>query len=140
MNAEVNSLTHNTRRDFLKLGVLAGGGLVLGIGLSGCSKPAAIGAGGQPVAWLRIAGDNTITVLVDKSEMGQGVYTALTQLLAEELGVALEAIRVEAAPVGVVYTNNLLGAQITGGSTSVRDGWEKLRKAGAQVIDRKSVV
>ena len=60
MNAEVNSLTHNTRRDFLKLGVLAGGGLVLGIGLSGCSKPAAIGAGGQPVAWLRIAGDNTI--------------------------------------------------------------------------------
>ena len=132
MNAEANSLTHNTRRDFLKLGVLAGGGLVLGIGLSGCSKPTAIGAGGQPVAWLRIAGDNTITVLVDKSEMGQGVYTALTQLLAEELGVALEAIRVEAAPVGAVYTNNLLGAQITGGSTSVRDGWEKLRKAGAQ--------
>ena len=132
MNAEANSLTHNTRRDFLKLGVLAGGGLVLGIGLSGCSKPAAIGAGGQPVAWLRIAGDNTITVLVDKSEMGQGVYTALTQLLAEELGVALEAIRVEAAPVGAVYTNNLLGAQITGGSTSVRDAWEKLRKAGAQ--------
>lgn len=132
MNAEANSLTHNTRRDFLKLGVLAGGGLVLGIGLSGCSKPTAIGAGGHPVAWLRIAGDNTITVLVDKSEMGQGVYTALTQLLAEELGVALEAIRVEAAPVGAVYTNNLLGAQITGGSTSVRDGWEKLRKAGAQ--------
>lgn len=132
MNAEVQSLTHNTRRDFLKLGVLAGGGLVLGISLSGCSKPAALGAGGQPVAWLRIAGDNTITVLVDKSEMGQGVYTALTQLLAEELGVALEAIRVDAAPVGAVYTNNLLGAQITGGSTSVRDGWEKLRKAGAQ--------
>jgi isoquinoline 1-oxidoreductase beta subunit len=132
MNAEANSLTDNTRRDFLKLGVLAGGGLVLGIGLSGCSKPAAIGAGGQPVAWLRIAGDNTITVLADKSEMGQGVYTALTQLLAEELGVALEAIRVEAAPVGAVYANKLLGAQITGGSTSVRDGWEKLRKAGAQ--------
>ncbi|MBU3673359.1 MAG: xanthine dehydrogenase family protein molybdopterin-binding subunit [Sinobacteraceae bacterium] len=132
MNAEATSLTHNTRRDFLKLGVLAGGGLVLGIGLGGCSKPAALGAGGQPVAWLRIAGDNTITVLVDKSEMGQGVYTALTQLLAEELGVALEAIRVEAAPVAAVYTNNLLGAQITGGSTSVRDGWEKLRKAGAQ--------
>ena len=132
MNAEAHSLTHNTRRDFLKLGVLAGGGLVLGIGLGGCSKPVALGAGGQPVAWLRIAGDNSITVLVDKSEMGQGVYTALTQLLAEELGVTLEAIRVEAAPVGAVYTNNLLGAQITGGSTSVRDGWEKLRKAGAQ--------
>ena len=132
MNAEADTLIHNTRRDFLKLGVLAGGGLVLGFGLGGCSKPAAIGAGGQPIAWLRIAGDNTITVLVDKSEMGQGVYTALTQLLAEELGIALETIRIEAAPVGAVYTNNLLGAQITGGSTSVRDAWEKLRKAGAQ--------
>jgi isoquinoline 1-oxidoreductase beta subunit len=64
--------------------------------------------------------------------MGQGVYTALTQLLAEELGVALEAIRVEAAPVAPEYVNNLLGAQITGGSTSIRDGFEKLRKAGAQ--------
>jgi isoquinoline 1-oxidoreductase beta subunit len=133
MSAEVNSTAAATRRDFLKLGALAGGGLVLGIGLGGCSKPAALGtAGGQPVAWLRIAGDDTITVLVDKSEMGQGVYTALTQLLAEELGLALEAIRVEAAPVGAVYVNALLGAQITGGSTSVRDTWEKLRKAGAQ--------
>jgi isoquinoline 1-oxidoreductase subunit beta len=122
-----------SRRDLLKLGALAGGGLLLGIGLGGCSKPAALGgAGGQPVAWLRIGGDDSITVFVDKSEMGQGVYTALTQLLAEELGVALEAIRVEAAPVAPEYVNNLLGAQITGGSTSIRDGFEKLRKAGAQ--------
>lgn len=122
-----------SRRDLLKLGALAGGGLLLGIALGGCSKPAALGgAGGQPVAWLRIGGDDSITVFVDKSEMGQGVYTALTQLLAEELGVALEAIRVEAAPVAPEYVNNLLGAQITGGSTSIRDGFEKLRKAGAQ--------
>ncbi len=133
MNADANATGAATRRDFLKLGALAGGGLVLGIGLGGCSKPAALGtAGGQPVAWLRIAGDDTITVLVDKSEMGQGVYTALTQLLAEELGLTLEAIRVEAAPVGAAYVNALLGAQITGGSTSVRDTWDKLRKAGAQ--------
>ena len=133
MTGEANAAAAATRREFLKLGALAGGGLVLGIGLGGCSKPAALGtAGGQPVAWLRIAGDDTITMLVDKSEMGQGVYTALTQLLAEELGLALEGIRVEAAPVGAVYVNALLGAQITGGSTSVRDTWEKLRKAGAQ--------
>lgn len=128
--------THSTdasRRDFLKLTGLAGGGLVLGLGLSGCSKPAALGsAGGQPVAWLRIDVENAITVLVDRSEMGQGVYTSLTQLLAEELEVPLQAIRVVAAPVGAVYVNALLGAQITGGSTSVRDAWEKLRKAGAQ--------
>jgi isoquinoline 1-oxidoreductase beta subunit len=133
MNADATATAAASRRDFLKVSALAGGGLLLGIGLGGCSKPAALGsAGGQPVAWLRIAGDDTITVLVDKSEMGQGVYTALTQLLAEELGLALEKIRVEAAPVGAVYVNALLGAQITGGSTSVRDCWEKLRKAGAQ--------
>ena len=122
-----------TRRDFLKASALAGGGLVLGITLSGCAKPAALGgAGGQPVAWLRIGGDDRITVLVDRSEMGQGVYTAMTQLIAEELGIAPSKVLVEAAPVAAVYTNALLGAQITGGSTSVRDAWEKLRKAGAQ--------
>ena len=133
MNADATATAAASRRDFLKVSALAGGGLLLGIGLGGCSKPAALGSsGGQPVAWLRIAGDDTITVLVDKSEMGQGVYTALTQLLAEELGLALDKIRVEAAPVGAVYVNALLGAQITGGSTSVRDCWEKLRKAGAQ--------
>ena len=133
MNAGATITAAASRRDFLKVSALAGGGLLLGIGLGGCSKPAALGTGGgAPVAWLRIAGDDTITVLVDKSEMGQGVYTALTQLLAEELGLALDKIRVEAAPVGAVYVNALLGAQITGGSTSVRDCWEKLRKAGAQ--------
>ncbi len=64
--------------------------------------------------------------------MGQGVYTALPTLLAEELGVALERIHVDFAPAGNEYTNNLLGTQITGASSSVRDAWQKLRKAGAQ--------
>ena len=124
--------TNNSRRDFLKISSLAGGGLLLGLSLSGCSKPGALGTeGGQPVAWLKIDGENGITVLVDRSEMGQGVYTSLTQLLAEELEVSLAAIRVVAAPVNAVYVNALLGAQITGGSTSVRDGWDKLRKAGS---------
>ena len=63
--------------------------------------------------------------------MGQGVYTSLPMLIAEELGVGLERIKVEFAPPGDQYINNLIGGQITGGSTSVRDGWEKLRKAGA---------
>ena len=122
-----------SRRDFLKASALASGGLMLGITLTGCAKPAALGgAGGQPVAWLRIGGDDRITVLVDRSEMGQGVYTAMTQLLAEELGIDPTRVAVEAAPVGAVYVNALLGAQITGGSTSVRDAWDKLRLAGAQ--------
>jgi len=129
--ADATSVT--SRRDFLKASALVGGGLVLGITLTGCAKPAVLGgAGGQPVAWLHIGGDDRITVFVDRSEMGQGVYTAMTQLLAEELGVAPAKVLVEAAPVGAAFVNALLGAQITGGSTSVRDAWDKLRLAGAQ--------
>lgn len=64
--------------------------------------------------------------------MGQGVYTALPMLIAEELHVDLRAIKVEIAPPGADYVNTMLGVDITGGSTSVREGWEKLRVAGAQ--------
>ena len=123
------------RREFLKASLIAGGGLVLGVTLGACGKPggtATPALGGQPNAWLRIGGDNTITVLVDRSEMGQGVYTSLPMLLAEELGVPLAKISVEAAPPGDVYINALLGGQVTGGSTSVRDAYQKLRLAGAQ--------
>jgi isoquinoline 1-oxidoreductase beta subunit len=121
------------RRDFLKASALAGGGLVIAFSLPGCGRRRALGSavGGMPNAWLRIAGDNTLTVLVDKSEMGQGVYTALPMLMAEELEVPLAAIRVEAAPAGPEYVNQAIGVQITGGSTSVRESWDKLRVAGA---------
>ncbi|MEP7242227.1 MAG: xanthine dehydrogenase family protein molybdopterin-binding subunit [Gammaproteobacteria bacterium] len=124
------------RRDFLKNSAIISGGLVIALTLPGCSKPH--GAGGDASktfdanAWLRIGGDNTITFFCDRSEMGQGVYTSLTMLVAEELGVALNRIKVEFAPPGEVYINKLLGTQITGGSTSVRDAWDKLRTAGAQ--------
>ena len=66
-----------------------------------------------------IGGDDSITVIVDRSEMGQGVYTALPMLLAEELEVDLAHDQVVAAPVGDAYINKLIGGQITGGSTSV---------------------
>ena len=128
--------THATnpgRRKFLKVSAVAGGGLVIGLTLPGCGKREAAGSavGGMPNAWLKIGGDNRITVLVDRSEMGQGVYTALPMLLAEELEVPLAAIAIEAAPSGPAYFNQLLGTQITGGSTSVREAWDKLRQAGA---------
>ena len=71
-------------------------------------------------------------MLIDRSEMGQGVYTALSTLIAEELEVDLSRIRILAAPVGEAYVNVLNGGQITGTSNSVTDAWEKLRKAGAQ--------
>ncbi len=88
-------------------------------------------AGGQLNAWLKIAGDNSITIIVDRSEMGQGVYTALPMLLAEELNINFDAIRIEAAPVGDAYISPGNGGQITGTSNSVQESWDKLRMAGA---------
>ncbi len=128
------ALTDPGRRDFLKVSALAGGGLVIALTIPGCGRRGRNGpaAGGQPNAWLVIGGDNRITVLVERSEMGQGVHTALPMLLAEELEVPLAAIEVETAPPGPDYVNRLIGVQITGGSTSVRDAWERLRLAGAQ--------
>ncbi len=134
----VTSATLSRRAVLRAGGAIAAGGLVLAIGLPGCSRPSGGGAGGGALkttatnAWLKISTDESITFVCDRSEMGQGVYTALPMLLAEELGVKLERIRVEFAPVGDAYVNKLVGGQITGGSTSVRDAWDKLRIAGAQ--------
>jgi isoquinoline 1-oxidoreductase beta subunit len=126
--------TLTSRRDFLKTGAAAGGGLVLAVAL-----PNALGRGtvaaattAMPNAWVKIGSDDTITIISARSEMGQGVYTALPTLVAEELEVDLGKIKVEIAPVGEVYINSLLGGQITGGSTSVMEGFDKLRAAGAQ--------
>ncbi len=124
----------SSRRDFLKASATVSGGLLIAIALPGC-KPAAQSSGettyAVPNAWLRIGSDDSITFYCVKSEMGQGVYTSLTMLVAEELGVGIDRIKTEFAPPSDAYINNLIGGQITGGSTSVRDGWEKLRKAGA---------
>ena len=123
-----------TRRDFLKTSTAISGGLMLGIALPGVlSQADAAGTLHTPNAWVHIADDNTITLISARSEMGQGVYTSLPMLIAEELGVDIRKIKVAIAPPNAVYINSLLDAQITGGSTSVREGWEKLRIAGAQV-------
>lgn len=122
------------RREFLKTTAVVGGGLTLGVFLPAqLDQAVAAGTLHTPNAWVHIADDNTVTLLSARSEMGQGVYTSMPMLIAEELGVDIRKIKVEIAPVAPVYTNALLGAQITGGSTSVRDGWDKLRIAGAQV-------
>src|SRR5437868_2103762 len=122
-----------SRRGFLQTSAVASGGLMLGVSLTGVSDALAAGTVHTPNAWVHIADDNTITLLSARSEMGQGVYTSMPMLIAEELNVDLRTVKVDIAPPGAVYVNSLLGAQITGGSTSVRDGWEKLRTAGAQV-------
>jgi isoquinoline 1-oxidoreductase beta subunit len=129
----MTQLKNPSRRTFLKSSAAVSGGLVIGISLPDTFKAAR--AAGEPQAvnaWVRIAPDNTVTILCARSEMGQGVVMALPTLVAEELDVDLDKVKVEFAPPGEVYINGMLGGQITGGSTSVRDGWDKLRIAGAQ--------
>lgn len=149
-----------TRRAFIGVGGLAGVGLVAGIGGFMYMKSAVrkysgqgLGDGDSLNAWIRIAPDNTITLAVPRAEMGQGVYTALPQLIAEELEVDMSTIKVVHPQPESPYTNNLLMTQeapnifkvytaketlysflpiiATGGSTSIADGWNNMRYAGA---------
>lgn len=134
--AERNAIAATSRRDFVKLSALGAGGLLVGVAVPGLVKHAkAAGTLHTPNAWVHIADDNTITLISARSEMGQGVWTSMPMLIAEELNVDIRKIKVAMAPPNAkLYGNPLLGGpQLTGGSTSVRDGWEKLRIAGAQV-------
>ena len=123
------------RREFLKTSAVASGVAVLGMYVPGMGGNEAQAAGSlhTPNVWVHIADDNSITLLSHMSEMGQGVHTALPMLIAEELNVDVNNVKVTTAPANPAYINGLLGAQITGGSTSIRDAWEKLRVGGAQV-------
>ncbi len=86
-----------------------------------------------PNLWINISRDNYLTVYVNKSEMGQGVYTGLAMLVAEELDFPWERVRVRPAPAGRAYVDPKMGIQLTGGSTSVRNMYEVLRLAGASM-------
>ncbi|MDY6942161.1 MAG: xanthine dehydrogenase family protein molybdopterin-binding subunit [Pseudomonadota bacterium] len=122
------------RRRFLKVSAVATGALLVGFKLQGCapSSETQDEAGRfAPNAWIRIATDGTTTLLIGRSEMGQGVKTALPMLLAEELEVGLAQVRVEFAPASRDYDNPMMFIQATGGSTSVPTAWEPLREAGA---------
>ncbi|HEU4484537.1 MAG TPA: molybdopterin cofactor-binding domain-containing protein [Povalibacter sp.] len=138
--ASRETLVDASRRGFLKSTASVSGGLFIAMYLPGCGKPDNARQGPASVveanAWLRIGTDSSITVLCDRSEMGQGVYTALPTLIAEELGVDPDTVKIEFAPSSAAYVNSLLGAQVTGGSTSVRDAWDKLRMAGAEARQR----
>jgi isoquinoline 1-oxidoreductase beta subunit len=120
-------ITNISRRDFLK----TSGALVLAVALP------ELRAEGQavlePNAFVRIAADNTVTVVVKHLEMGQGTYTGLPTLVAEELDADWSQIRVEGAPADAKRYNNLFWgeAQGTGGSTALANSYEQLRKAGA---------
>ena len=121
-----------TRREFLETAGVAG--LVIGFHLPATGRQAMRGgaaAAFAPNAWLRIGADESVLVVVDRSEMGQGVTTSLPMLLAEELEADWSKVRIESAPADKAYTNPMFGMQGTGGSTSVRAAYTPLRKAGA---------
>jgi isoquinoline 1-oxidoreductase beta subunit len=136
------SATTIKRRDFLKTGAAVGGGLLITLYLPELT-PAGVSAkpSGKlkfidpatfaPNAFIRIAPDDTVTIIVNKSEMGQGVYTSLPMLIAEELEADWSKIKVESAPVDAVYNHTVFGMQLTGGSTSTASEWQRFRKAGA---------
>ena len=117
------------RRAFLQTAGGLGAGLVIGfrIPARGEQEPSPF----APNAWLRIAPDDSVLVIVDRSEMGQGVVTSLPMLLAEELEADWSKVKIEFAPADKAYINPLFGLQGTGGSSSVRAAWTPLRKAGA---------
>ena len=123
------------RREFLRFSLTASGGLLIGLYLPIASKLAVADeqTGGVfvPNAFLRIGTDERVTVIVNHSEMGQGVYTSLPMLLAEELDADWSKVGFEAAPVDPKYNHPVFGMQMTGGSSSVWSGFEQYRNAGA---------
>lgn len=121
------------RRDFLKTGALAATGLVIGFRLpaSWAGQSAATVAPFAPNAFVRIAPTGRVTILVGKAEMGQGVFTSLPMILAEELDADWSKVGFESAPADPAYNHPFFGMQMTGGSTSVWSSFDQLRHAGA---------
>lgn len=142
MKTEMETQTKNivaqnpSRRKFIKESAALMGGLVIGFYLP-MKGGRAYAADAPPKlvyppnAFIRIAPDDSITIVINKSEMGQGVYTSLAMLIAEELEADWSRISVESAPVAAVYNHTGFGMQMTGGSSSIPSSWEQLRRVGA---------
>ncbi|MFY9690269.1 MAG: molybdopterin cofactor-binding domain-containing protein, partial [Candidatus Acidiferrales bacterium] len=135
MSAKTNGLD---RRGFLKTGLAGAAGLVIGFYLPGRREVLAAsrldGGGAAPDvlnAFIQVSPDDNITILISKSEMGQGVVTSLSMLAAEELECDWKKIRTEFAPAALVYFDPAFHMQGTGGSQSVNSAWKPMREAGA---------
>jgi isoquinoline 1-oxidoreductase beta subunit len=124
-----------SRRAFVQAGAAAGGGLMLSLSLPFANQEAeAAGADGfAPNAFIRIGTDGQIVLTMPYVEMGQGTYTSIPMLIAEELEVDLKQVQVDHAPPNEkLYGNPLLGGiQATGNSNAIRAAWQPLRQAGA---------
>jgi isoquinoline 1-oxidoreductase beta subunit len=124
--------TNLSRRRFLINGAAAGGGLVLSLTLPFGPSEAAASAEFAPNAFIRIGRDGQVVLIMPYVEMGQGTYTSIPMLIAEELEVNLNQVRLEHAPPNEkLYANPMLGVQATGNSNAMRGGWKPLREAGA---------
>jgi isoquinoline 1-oxidoreductase subunit beta len=124
------------RRSFLKTGVAGAAGLVVAFYLPGRSEVLAAARPDEPCvfnAFIQIAPNDTVTILINKSEMGQGIETSIAMLAAEELGCDWKSIRTQFAPAAQVYFDPAFGMQGTGGSQSIHSAWDPMRKAGATV-------
>lgn len=120
-----------SRRAFVTVGAVAGGGLLLGFPLGATAQQAPTT---NPNAFIRVASTGKVTLILPYVEMGQGAYTSQVQLLAEELEVDPTSVSIEHAPADeALYASPLFGGQITGGSGSLRGAWMTLRTAGASV-------
>lgn len=124
-----------SRRNFLQVGVAAGGGLLLSLSLPDLAgnAGAADTTSFMPNAFIRIDGNGQVILIMPYVEMGQGAYTSIPMLIAEELEVDLKQVRLEHAPPDEkLYGNPFLGGvQGTGGSTAIRAVWQPMRQAGA---------
>jgi isoquinoline 1-oxidoreductase beta subunit len=123
------------RREFLKAGAALGGGLLISLYVPEF-VPAARAADSavKPVAlnaFVRIGSDESVTVISNHSEMGQGIYTSLPMLLNEELEADWARVRVESSPVEAVYNHTVFGLMMTGGSTTTNSEYDRFRKMGA---------
>jgi len=124
------------RRNFLKASAAFGGGLILSVALpsvlGSASAQAGASSGFAPNAFIGIDRQGVVTLVMPVVEMGQGTYTSLAMLLAEELEVGLDQVKLEHAPPNdALYANALLHIQTTGLSASIRAFWTPLRQAGA---------
>jgi isoquinoline 1-oxidoreductase beta subunit len=124
------------RRDFLRTSAAVSGGLWISawvpeLANAAAKTAAAAGKVFAPNAFVRIAADESVTVIANHSEMGQGIYTSLPMLLNEELEADWSKITVEPAPVDAAYNHTVFGLQMTGGSTTTPSEWERFRRMGA---------
>jgi isoquinoline 1-oxidoreductase beta subunit len=131
----MNTIINLSRRGFLKAGISAGGGLLLGLHVPSSGRLA--GAASEAAqaklnSWVRIARDGTVTIIVGQSEMGQGIMTSIPMIIADELEAEWAKVRIEQAPADPAYGDPMRGGeQSTNGSRSIRNMMTLWRRAGA---------